>query len=127
MSSLDGFKPGFLTAGADLRTTGKNRFGKFNSSGAIVLAGAGERGLGVICNAPNTGEPVELDRDGVQMVYAGGTGSNTVAIGPVTCGTNGSVITATAGDVIVGQARTAGDAGDLVEVWIGGETAIPAS
>lgn len=125
MASIDGFKAGHLVAGADLRTTGIHRFGKFDSNGDIVVAGAGERGIGVICNSPNTGDPVELDRDGIQMVYAGGSGNGTVAIGPVKCGTNGSVLTATAGSVVVGQARMAGNAGDLVEVWIGGETTVP--
>jgi hypothetical protein len=55
----------FIVAGADLSTTGQNRFVALDSNGAVVLAAtAGMVGLGVLLNAPVSGAVAIVRRRG---------------------------------------------------------------
>lgn len=61
----------FLVAGADLSTTGQQRFVKLNSAGNVVLADlAGESALGVLLNAPASGAVAIVRRRGPVRMLA---------------------------------------------------------
>lgn len=61
----------FLVAGADLSTTGQQRFVKLDSSGNVVLADlAGESALGVLLNAPASGAVAIVRRRGPVRMLA---------------------------------------------------------
>mgnify|MGYP000219764176 CR=1 FL=1 len=62
----------FLVAGADLSTTGQNRFAALDSAGDVVLAAtAGMVALGVLLNAPASGAVAIVRRRGpVRMLCA---------------------------------------------------------
>lgn len=60
-------------AGADLTAVG-NVIVKFNSSGQVVVCGAGEMPIGVLMNAPNSGEIAIVRIAGIAPVKADGTG-----------------------------------------------------
>lgn len=60
-------------AGADLTAVG-NVIVKWNSSGQVVVCGAGEMPIGVLMNAPNSGEIAIVRTAGIAPVKADGTG-----------------------------------------------------
>lgn len=60
-------------AGADLTAVG-NVIVKFNSSGQVVVCGAGEMPIGVLMNAPNSSEIAIVRIAGIAPVKADGTG-----------------------------------------------------
>lgn len=102
-------------AGADL-TAGQFKFVKW-SSGAIVLAAAGNDAIGVLLNKPNTGEVCEIQIGGIVKVQAD------VAL--ATIGTkvmssaDGQAAVATSTNHVLGRTfSTASAAGEYVEVLL---------
>lgn len=84
---------------------------KFNSSGAIVLAGAGDApfGVGIITNDVGTasGAFVDVQYKNIGLVYAGGAIAKGAAI---SAGANGVLVAATASSLVVGVALEAAPA-----------------
>ncbi len=119
----------FLLAGADLSSTGQNRFVALDSSGDVVLAAtAGMVALGVLINAPASGAVAIVRRrgrvrmlfeeavtEGVAVAVAVTTGRAKIAVNAL-ANTGTGVIT---GSFIMGQAlEEATGAGDLALVDI---------
>jgi hypothetical protein len=123
----------FLLAGADLSSTGQNRFVALNSSGDVVLAAtAGMVGLGVLLNAPASGAVAIVRRrgrvrmlmedssaEGVLVAVAVTTGRAKAAVN-TTCDASGASATAAlTGSFIMGQMlEESTGAGDLALVDI---------
>lgn len=121
----------FLIAGADLSTTGQNRFVALDSSGDVVLAAtAGMVGLGVLLNAPASGAVAIVRRrgpcrmlfeaaiaEGVLLAVAVTTGRAKTAVN-TTCDASGASATAAlSGSFIMAQAlEESSGAGDLALV-----------
>lgn len=117
-----------VLAGADLSTTGQNRFVSLNSSGAAVLAAtAGMVALGVLLNAPASGAVAIVRRrglvrvlmedtsaEGVLVAVAATTGRAKTAV-RATCDASGASATAAiTGSFIMGQMlEESTGAGDL--------------
>lgn len=118
----------FLLAGADLSTTGQNRFVALDSAGAVVLAAtAGMVALGVLLNAPASGAVAIVRRrgrcrmlmedtsaEGVLVAVAVTTGRAKTAV-RATCDASGASATAAiTGSFIMGQMlEESTGAGDL--------------
>jgi len=123
----------FLLAGADLSTTGQNRFVALDSSGDVVLAAtAGMVALGVLINAPTSGAVAIVRRrgrvrmlmednsaEGVLVAVAVTTGRAKTAAN-TTCDASGASATAAlTGSFIMGQMlEESTGAGDLALVDI---------
>lgn len=123
----------FLLAGADLSSTGQNRFVALDSSGDVVLAAtAGMVALGVLINAPASGAVAIVRRrgrvrmlaeaavaEGVLIAVAVTTGRYKSAVN-TTCDASGSSATAAlTGSFIMGQTlEESTGAGDLALVDI---------
>lgn len=121
----------FLLAGADLSTTGQNRFVALDSAGDVVLAAtAGMVALGVLLNAPASGAVAIVRRrgpcrmlfegaiaEGVLLAVAVTTGRAKTAVN-TTCDASGSSATAAlTGSFIMAQAlEESSGAGDLALV-----------
>lgn len=121
----------FLLAGADLSTTGQNRFVALDSSGDVVLAAtAGMVALGVLLNAPTSGAVAIVRRrgrcrmlfeaaiaEGVLLAVAVTTGRAKTAVN-TTCDASGASATAAlTGSFIMAQAlEESTGAGDLALV-----------
>lgn len=121
----------FLLAGADLSTTGQNRFVALDSSGDVVLAAtAGMIALGVLLNAPASGAVAIVRRrgrcrmlfeaaiaEGVLLAVAVTTGRAKTAVN-TTCDASGASATAAlTGSFIMAQAlEESTGAGDLALV-----------
>jgi len=105
-----------MVAGADL-TSAQYRFVVVNSSGKVVLAGAGAVVDGVVQNNPNTDQAATVWGVGsVSKVVAGAA----VAQGALVASNgSGQAITAVSGNYIAGRAlQAATGAGQLIPVWI---------
>lgn len=123
----------FLLAGADLSTTGQNRFVALDSSGNVVLAAtAGMVALGVLLNAPTSGAVAIVRRrgrvrmlmedssaEGVLVAVAVTTGRAKTAVN-TTCDASGASATAAlTGSFVMGQMlEESTGAGDLALVDI---------
>lgn len=123
----------FLLAGADLSTTGQNRFVSLDSSGDVVLAStAGMVALGALLNAPASGAVAIVRRrgrvrmlmedtsaEGVLVAVAATTGRAKTAVN-TTCDASGASATAAlTGSFIMGQMlEESTGAGDLALVDI---------
>lgn len=85
-----------IVAGADLSTTGQNRFVKLNSSGAVVLADtAGEIALGVLINAPASGAVAIVRRRGqVRALFSAAVAENVLVAVTATSGKAKAAVTA---------------------------------
>jgi hypothetical protein len=99
---IPGFKLGVLLAGADL-STHQYKAVKVNGSGAVVLAAALTDGcIGILQNAPTSGQPCEVMVDGVSKFKAG---AGITAGAVLSCGTDGRPITAAGvGTPVIGVA-----------------------
>ncbi len=123
----------FLVAGADLSTTGQNRFVALDSSGNVVLAAtAGQVAIGALVNAPASGA-VAIVRvfglmrmlaeaaiaEGVLVAVAVTTGRYKTAVN-ATCDASGASATAaiTASYVMGQTMEESSGAGDLALVFI---------
>lgn len=97
-------------AGADL--TGKeNLFAKFNSSGQLVLAGAGEGGHRIVRGAKQ-GENVTVDLVGISKITLGTGGGR--AGQAITSDANGRAVGVASTNVINGTLIAAGSSGEIV-------------
>lgn len=115
-------------AGADLSAK-QYCIVKLNSSRALVLAGAGDKGH-VLQDNPTSGRYGTFGLVGITKVVAGGTvaaddyissdaSGHAVAATTAVIPTGGSYSAGTAGTHIVGQALKAGVSGDIIEMLIG--------
>lgn len=103
-------------AGADLSAEANKYLAvKFDGSGDIVLAGAGEAAIGFLFNLPSDTETVEIATEG--------GGALGVAGGTVTAGdflksdANGKlVVAASAGDLVIARAMKAAVADDVFSI-----------
>lgn len=88
----------FLLAGADLSTTGQNRFVALDSSGNVVLAAtAGMVALGVLINAPASGAVAIVRRRGpCRMVFSANVGEGVLIAVTVTSGKAKAAVNTTA-------------------------------
>lgn len=121
----------FLLAGADLSSTGQNRFVSLNSSGAVVLAAtAGMAALGVLLNAPAAGAVAIVRRrgrcrvlfeeavtEGVHVAVAVTTGRAKICVAGTASG--GNVIGSYSMGQCIEEATGAGDLA-LIDVQPGG-------
>lgn len=118
MASTNSILRDIFPAGADL--TGKeNLFSKFNSSGQLVLAGAGEGGHPIVRGAKQ-GEGVTVDLAGISKVQLGGTGR---AGELVTADANGRAVVVAADQIVNGELLASGASGDVVAYLIAPPTA----
>lgn len=119
----------FLLAGADLSTTGQQRFVKLDSAGDVVLADtAGEVALGVLLNAPASGAVAIVRRRGpVRMLFSAAVTEGKVIAVEATNGRAKEAVNATANtgtgvitaSFIMGQAlEESSGAGDVALVDI---------
>jgi hypothetical protein len=85
----------FLLAGADLSTTGQNRFVALDSSGDVVLAAtAGMVALGVLLNAPASGAVAIVRRRGpVRVLFSANVAENVLVAVTVTSGKAKAAVT----------------------------------
>ncbi len=110
MASTNTLLRDIFTAGADL--TGKeNLFAKFNSSGQLVLAGAGEGGHRIERGAKQ-GEGVTVDLVGISKIQLGTGGGR--AGQAVTSDANGRAVVVASTNVINGTLIGTGVSGDVV-------------
>lgn len=86
---------------------------KLNASGAIVLAGAGESGVGVLQDAPAAGE---VGTVGVLGIFKAKAGGSITAGNNVTPDGSGLFVNASGSDAIWGMAMTSADSGDIFPV-----------
>jgi len=101
-------------AGADL--TGKLRYAaKLDTSGDLVLAGAGEDVYGIIYEEATSGNGCTVAVAGIVKAIAGASINEGV---PLAADANGKLITATTGDSVFGYARVAAASGDIFEVLV---------
>lgn len=99
-------------AGADLSAK-QFTFVKLNASGEVISTVDGEAAVGVLWNAPLENAAASVVYAGSPMVYAGGT----IAAGAaIASDLNGKVITAATSDIILGWAREAAVANQLVKI-----------
>lgn len=87
----------FIVAGADLSTTGQNRFVALDSAGAVVLAAtAGMVALGVLINAPASGAIAIVRRRGLcRMLFEAAVAENVLIAVAVTTGRAKTAVNAT--------------------------------
>lgn len=112
---VPGFKPGVLTASADLSAK-QWLFVKVSGAGTVtVCAASTDVPVGVLQNKPTSGQEAEIDMDGITKVVAGAAVS---AGAEVMSDANGKAITAaTAGNRIAGVALSAaGGAGEIIAI-----------
>lgn len=101
-------------AGEDL-SSHQYRFVKLNTSGLLVASGDGEVAVGVLQNAPESGQDATVMIDGVSKVVLGGN---------VTAGDNigsdalGEAVTAAASDPIIGVAEVSGSDGETISILL---------
>lgn len=132
---------GNAVAGADLSAADRPfRAVKFDSNGAIVLAGVGEAAVGILQNKPGVGVAANVATGGQSKARAGGT----IAAGAdVAVGANGLLVAATGartntsdggaasdpliGPNVIGQAVTAAVSGDIFTLNIAPRGAVPAT
>lgn len=100
------FNIGFMLAGADLSTK-QYYFVKDDGNGLVVLCGAGEQALGVLQNAPASGEAADIAVLGVTKVVCSGALSAGAAIA---CDASGKAKAAVAGKTDTSDAGAAADA-----------------
>jgi hypothetical protein len=103
-------------AGADLSaSTNKYLAVKFDGSGDVVLAGAGEAAIGFLFNLPALGETVEVATIGGGAL---GVSAATIAAGVfVKSDANGKLVAATtANDLAIARTMKSSVANDVVEI-----------
>lgn len=129
-----------IVAGADLSTTGQNRFVALDSAGAVVLAAtAGQAALGVLLNAPASGAIAIVRRRGLcRMLFEGvvtegqliavavTTGRAKVAVTTKCDASGASATAALTGSFVMGMClEESTGAGDLALVDIHPSGALP--
>lgn len=113
MASYDNVQTLSLDAGADLSAKQYFFVKAGTSANQAVVCGDGENALGVLINAPISGEPAAIAFSGVVKVSAGGS----IALGArVASDAAGEAVTAASGDYVLGVALEAADDGDVIRV-----------
>lgn len=103
-----------VPAGADLSAL-QYTFVDLNSSGAAVAPSNGARAVGVLQNAPTSGQAATVAKSGISKVVAGGSITRGAS---VTTNGSGAAIAATTGLQIHGVALYAADSGDIIPVLL---------
>lgn len=99
-------------AGADLSDS-QYRFTKVNAAARVVLAGSGERAMGVTIGKAEEGRAIEIGIGGRLLVVLGAT----VAAGAdVQSDANGAAITQTSTGISCGTCLEGGVAGDVTSI-----------
>jgi hypothetical protein len=102
-----------FVAGEDL-STAQFKFVTLEADGQVDLAdSAGENCVGVLLVEGEAARAVTVVMTGSVMVEAGGTVTNG---GPVATDATGRAVDATTGDIIMGYAREAGVANQVIEI-----------
>lgn len=102
-------------AGADL-STHQYKLVKFGSDAkTVVLAGDNEEAMGVLQNAPKSGEDAEVSVGGGALVKIASTVALNASVGS---GASGVGKTAAATKLAIGKAMDAGVSGDVIPVII---------
>lgn len=97
------------------------RLVQLNGSGLVVAASSGSSPavsgvIGVLYNAPRSGEAASVALDGYARVFV----QNSVADGAfVTAGTSAGVITAASGDLVIGRVMARANPSDIGEIRLG--------
>jgi len=105
-----------FTAGADL-TTHQYKLVKFDTTNnSVVLCGNAEKPMGVLMNAPNSGELAEVAVQGGAKVKIGTTMSTLG--GSIASAANGVARAAVAGEWAIGTQQDSGVSGDVIPVII---------
>lgn len=104
-------------AGADLSAGQFLLVKGHTTANQVVLAGDGENAIGVLYEpAAAAGRAVAVANGGIVRAYAGGS----VSVGArVASDAAGKVVTAAAGDYVLGIAKTAGAANAMMEIYWG--------
>lgn len=125
-----------VPAGADLSAK-QNHFVKINSSGAAVVAGAGEAAIGVLQNDPTSGQTAAVQVSGIAKIKAGAsiTAGAVIAVnadGEAVTATKGTVNTtdtsstdAVVGSNVMGIAIEGGAENDVIAVLLTHAGAVP--
>lgn len=108
-----------LVAGADL-SAAQFKFVKLNSSGqAILCAAATDKPIGVLQNAPTSGQEAEVTVIGGTKVVLGGSVTEGAAVGTSAAGAGVALTVGTdTTKYVVGQALTEGASGEIITVVI---------
>lgn len=116
----DGFKPTGLLSTADLSVKATNQYralkGDTSNANQVAVAGAGEAGIGVLQNAPDASEVMELIAIGQTPVKLGGT---VTAYQQITPDASGDFVLATTGNVVWGVVQEGGVSGEHVSAIMG--------
>lgn len=119
-STNAGPKPTGLIATANLSVKATSQYraykGDTSNENQIVVAGAGEAGIGVLQNAPAAGEAAELISSGQTPVKLGGTVTPYQQITP---DASGDFVLATTGDVVWGVVQEGGLVNERVTAILG--------
>jgi hypothetical protein len=108
-----------LAAGADLSAK-QYHFVKLSGSGVVACSAVTDVPIGVLQNAPESGEVAEVSVDGITKLVAGGALSVGALLGTTTAG-RGAALTAGTDTTkyVVGQVVTAAGAnGDIITVTL---------
>ena len=105
-----------FTAGADL-TTHQYKLVKFDTTNnSVVLCGNAEKPMGVLMNAPASGDLAEVAVQGGAKVKIGSTMSTLG--GSIASAANGVARAAVAGEWAIGTQQDSGVSGDIIPVII---------
>lgn len=104
-----------VKAGADLTGQQYNAV-KLDASGDVVVAGAGELAIGILMNAPDSGEAASVVALGGALALAGGSVDEGAFL---KVDTNGDLVaTTTDNDFYVARAIVAASDGDIFHVFV---------
>lgn len=114
---LQGLDIGWLTASADLSAK-QYHIVDISGDGTVTYTGsAGQAALGVLQNDPESGQVALVRTSGVTKLKAGTNGLTAGDL--VQADTDGTGITASTGDYVIGMALNTGAAGTYVAVALG--------
>lgn len=113
-----------LVAGADLSAE-QYKFVKLNSSGqAVVCAAITDRPIGILQNAPTSGQEAEVLVVGGSKLKAGGSITEGAMLGITSTGTGKAIVAGTdTTQYTLGTALTEGASGEIITVVIATPTA----
>lgn len=110
-------RAGVHEAGADL-SSDQFKAVKYDASGNIVLAGAGERSVGILQNAPINGEAAEIEESGYSKAVLGAV---VTAGQELAANAAGLLVPAAVGNAVVAVAKHGGAANQIVGVRVIGQ------
>lgn len=123
MATVQGEQAYTFTAGADLSSYQYCAV-KLSTGGKLALAGAGERGVGILSDKPSAdGDAARVVAGGLTKAKAGDTIAVNAFVTPEA--TTGRLVTAGSGDAVWGQAREAASDGQIFELVMLSQYVIP--